>query len=81
MREKDPYSKLFWFVFSHIQTECREILRIPSYSVQMQENVDQSNFEYRHFLRSVTLIEANAPNSPYHQIFEVSFFIFSLVIF
>ena len=30
-----------------------EILRISPHSVRMQENVDQNNSEYGHFLRSV----------------------------
>ena len=51
--EKCPYPELFWFVFSRIRTEYGEILRISPYSVQMQENMDQNNSEYGHFLRSV----------------------------
>ena len=31
----------FWSVFSHIQTEYGEILRLSPYSVQMWENTDQ----------------------------------------
>ena len=31
----------FWSVFSRIQTEYGEGLRIPPYLVQMQENTDQ----------------------------------------
>ena len=31
----------FWFVFSRIRTEYREILRISPYSVRMRENTDQ----------------------------------------
>ena len=38
LREKCPYSKLFWSAFSHIRTEYGEILRISPYSVRMQEN-------------------------------------------
>ena len=33
----------------------REILRISPYSVQMQENTEQNNAEYQHFLRSAGL--------------------------
>ena len=40
LREKCPYSELFWSVFSHIRTEYREILRISPYSVRMRENTD-----------------------------------------
>ena len=43
---------LFWSVFSRIQTEYGEILGISPYSVQMQENKDQNNSEYRLFSRS-----------------------------
>ena len=49
--KKCPYSELFWSVFSCIQTECGDILRISLYSVRMRENVDQSNPEYGHFSR------------------------------
>ena len=57
MREKCPYSELFWSVYSYIRTEYREILRIspPPYSVQMRENTDQSNSEYGQFLRSAAV--------------------------
>ena len=53
LREKCPYSELFWSVLSRIRTEYGKILRISPYSVQMQENADQNNSEYGHFLRSV----------------------------
>ena len=43
LREKCPYSALFWSAFSRIWTECGEILHIPLYSVQMRENADQNN--------------------------------------
>ena len=51
LREKCPYSELSWSVFSRIRTEYGE--RISPYSVRMQENEDQNNSEYGHFLRSV----------------------------
>ena len=51
MRKKCPYSELVWSSISHISTEYREILCISSYLLQMQENADQNNFEYAHFLR------------------------------
>ena len=56
LREKHPYSEFFWSVFFRIGAECGEILRISRispYSVQMQENMDQKNSEYEHFLSSV----------------------------
>ena len=46
LREKCLYSEVFWPVFSRIQTEYGETLHISPYSVQMSENVDQSNSEY-----------------------------------
>ena len=52
LREKCPYSELFWSAFSLIRTEYGQILRISPYSVQMQKNVDQNNSEYGHFLLS-----------------------------
>ena len=51
MRQKCPYSELFWSVFSCIQTEFGEILHISLYAVRMRANVDQSNPEYGHFSR------------------------------
>ena len=55
-----PYSEFFWSVFSRIQTEYEEIFRIFPYSVQMRENKDQKNSEYRHLSRSV-LLSKNSP--------------------
>ena len=43
LREKCPYSELFWSAFSRIWSEYREILRIPLYSVRIRENTDQNN--------------------------------------
>ena len=51
--KKCPYSGLFWFAFSHIQTEYGEILRISPYSVRMCKNVDQNNSKYGNFSRGV----------------------------
>ena len=45
LREKCPYSELFWSLFSRIRTEYGEILRISPYSARMPENTDQKNFE------------------------------------
>ena len=44
LREKCPYSELFWSAFSRIRTEYRKILRISLYSVQLRENEEQNNF-------------------------------------
>ena len=54
IHEKCPYSEFFWYLFSRIQIEYGEILRISPYLVWMQENMYQKNSEYGHFLRSVT---------------------------
>ena len=51
LREKCPYSELFWPVFCSIRTEYG-----APYSVGMRENADQNNSEYGHFLRSILLI-------------------------
>ena len=53
LRKKYPYSELFLSVFSHIQTEYGEIRSISPYSVQMGENTDQNDYQYRHFSHSV----------------------------
>ena len=47
---KCPFQRFFWSVFSRIRIEYGEILRIFP-SVQMRENTDQKNSEYRHFLQ------------------------------
>ena len=57
LREKCPYSELFWSVFSPIPTEYEEILCISPGSVRMRENTDQNNSEYRHFSRSDSSME------------------------
>ena len=55
LREKCPYSELFWPVFYCICSEYREILCISPYSVRMRKNTDRNNPEYRLFSRSVEL--------------------------
>ena len=50
LREKCPYSELFWSVFSRIRTEYGKIQHISPYSVQIRENTDQNNSEYGYFL-------------------------------
>ena len=52
LREKCPYSKFFWSVFSRIRIEYGEVLRISPYSVQMREDTGQKNSEYGNFSRS-----------------------------
>ena len=50
--KKCPYSEFFWSIVSRIWTEHEWKLRISPYLVQMQENIDQKNSEYGHFVRS-----------------------------
>ena len=52
LREKCPYSELFWSAFSRIRIEYMEMRSISTYSVRMRENTDQNNLEYEHFLCS-----------------------------
>ena len=52
LREKCPYSEFFCSIFSHIWTEYEKTRSISPYSVQIQENMDQENSQYGHFLRS-----------------------------
>ena len=52
LRKTYSYSEFFWSVFSRIQIEYRETQSISPYSARMRENMDQENFEHRHFLRS-----------------------------
>ena len=56
LREKCPYSDLFWSAFSHIRTEYGEVRSISLYSVRMRENVDQNNYEYGNFLHSDSFV-------------------------
>ena len=42
LREKCPYSDLFWTAFSSIRTAYGEIFRIFPYSVRMRENTGQN---------------------------------------
>ena len=53
--KKCPYSELFWSVFSRIWTEYGEILHMSPYSVQIMENMDQSNSKYKTFSRNMKL--------------------------
>ena len=52
LREKCPYSELFWSTFFRIWTDYGEIRSISPYSVRMQEDADHNNSEYGHFLRN-----------------------------
>ena len=50
--KKCPYSEFFWSVFFRILTDYGEIRSISSYSVQMQGNTYQKDFQYGHFSRT-----------------------------
>ena len=53
LREKCPYLKLFWSVFSRIWTEYVEILLISPFSVRMRGYTEQNNYECGHILHTV----------------------------
>ena len=64
---------VFWSLFSCIQTEYSEILRISPYSVRMQENADQENAEYEHFSCSMLqLIFCSSPAQLTNFVFKVA---------
>ena len=54
LREKCPYSELFWSVFCSIRTQYGDFPCQFPYSVQMREYKDQNNSEYGHFLHSLS---------------------------
>ena len=56
LREKCPYSELFWSSFSRIQTEYGEILLIFPYSVRMRENTNQNTSKQGHFCAVLNLL-------------------------
>ena len=47
--EKCSFTEFFCSVFSRIQNNHGDILRISTYSVRKPENTDQKNSEYGHF--------------------------------
>ena len=53
LRNKCPYSELFWSAISRIQIECGEKRIIYPYSLRMRENADQNNSDYGHLSDSV----------------------------
>ena len=46
LREKCPYSEIFWSVFSRVKAEYRDVRSISPYPIRMRENVDQKKSEY-----------------------------------
>ena len=55
LRKKCPYSDFLWPVFFRIRSEYGETLCISPYSIQMRENTDQKNFEYGHYMTTISL--------------------------
>ena len=52
MHKSCPYLEFLWPTFSHVWTEYRDLLSKYPYSVQMQENIGQTNSKYKYFLGS-----------------------------
>ena len=70
LREKCPYSELYWSAFSRIRSEYGDILDISPYSVRMRENVDQNNSKYGRALftqcgksKKITVMKSFCENS------------------
>ena len=85
LRERCPYSEFFWSVFSYIRTEFGKIRSISPYSIQMLENTNQKNSEYRHFSRSDMWQSFHNDDSAWYSIrccndnrFHISFTIYSI---
>ena len=54
------------------------MLFISLYSVQMQENADQNNSEYRNFLRSVHLLQIIEKTNAFSKMYDILGFLNSL---
>ena len=67
LREKCPYSELFWSAFFRIRTEYGEILRIKP------ENADQNKCGYGHVLRSVVDFRFSLVNAFYCSSLQMNF--------
>ena len=61
--EKCLYLELLWSVFSRIWTEYEETRSISRYSVQIRENADHNNSEYRHFYAVIMTFGDLFPNA------------------
>ena len=57
LRKKCPYSEFSWSVFSYMRTHYGDLLCKSSHSVQIRKKIDQKNFKYEHFLRSVSYVK------------------------
>ena len=55
LRKKCSNLVFFWSVFSSIRSEYGYLFCQSSYSVRIRENTDQTNFEFRHFSRNVSI--------------------------
>ena len=65
LREKCPYSEIFFSVVFRMRTEYREIGSISPYSVQMREITDQKNSKYGTFSRSVNEVSDGTTKDPF----------------
>ena len=50
LREKCPYWKFLWSIFSHVMTKYGDLRSKSPYQLLIRENTDQKNSEYGHFL-------------------------------
>ena len=60
LRKNCPYSEFFWSVFSRVRTECKDLRSKSPYRVRIQENTDQKNSEYEHFLCSENMSDISS---------------------
>ena len=54
LRKRFLFPDFFWFLFSLILAEYGDLLRQTTYSVRLQEYVDQKNSKYKSFPRSAS---------------------------
>ena len=62
MHKSCPYLEFLWPTFSHVWTEYRDLLSKYPYSVQMQENIGQTNSKYKYSLGTSKGLLANNSN-------------------
>ena len=65
LREKCPYSELFWSVFSRIRTECGEMLRIfflVSFRIHPECGKIRTRITQNNFVKSVRIVLMNQRN-------------------
>ena len=79
LRKKCPYSELFWFAFSRIQTEYSVSLRIQSECEKIQ-TIKTPNTDALHAVY-IMLIEISMSSLLLHSKFLLSFFFLLLFLF